>query len=132
MYMNANMGENYEKVFDMCVDGEYVEKMKLLKKCIMIAVCTKNNNENIGDYEDGMQKSYYKIKEMIDELSLSKKSPTIQQEILVIELLDLVFYTKRTENTERIMRYNQLCAFETVDKTVINCIKDKIAGYCEK
>ena len=99
-----------------------LEKYAFIKKCISIAICTKNNNEDIGEYENGMLKPYKKMKEILEKLVNSKEYPTEQQEMLFLNMLELLFIAKKVSQEERNMRYKQLCLIKNINQNILNYI----------
>lgn len=76
----------------------------IVTRCLAAAVCTKNNNWNNDEYEQGVVKPYNRIKQM--QLELEKKSldPTYEQMMDALSMLLSVFHTKKTPLHEQRQR----------------------------
>jgi len=82
--------------------------LRLISRCMAIAVCTKNNNWNNEEYTNGVTKPYKKVQIMYEELESNGSKPSIEQMKEALLMLKSVFDTKHTELQERIERFNQI------------------------
>lgn len=84
------------------------DKMMVLTRCMAIAVCTQNRNEDNEEYQKGAVASYKKIESMVEELESKHDEPTLEQLYRALELLRTIFYTKRTSLEDQRQRFNQI------------------------
>jgi len=89
-------------------NGDREAKLKLITRCIAIAVCTKNSNWNDDEYDKGVVKPYRRVQEMLDNLENEGTEPSIEQMNEALEMLRSVFATKFTPLAEQIERFNQV------------------------
>ncbi|QNU68463.1 ACP S-malonyltransferase [Ruminiclostridium herbifermentans] len=87
---------------------EKASKIKLIEKCIAIAVCTKNSNWDNDEYQNGVVIPYRRIQEMLLYLEKEGKEPTLEQMQDALEMLKSVLNTKRTPISEQIEKFNQV------------------------
>jgi [acyl-carrier-protein] S-malonyltransferase len=90
--------------------GGNPDKMKLLTRCLGIAVCTRNTNWDNEEYERGVIEPYKKIEQLVDELERNKQEPSLEQAKAGLEMLQSVFRTKRCPPEEQAERFQQLFA----------------------
>jgi [acyl-carrier-protein] S-malonyltransferase len=83
-------------------------KLKLITRSLAIVVCTQNRNWDNDEYQQGVVEPYRKIQQMLEELEKENQEPTLDQLTAALEMLRLVFATKRTPVPEQIERFNQL------------------------
>ncbi|MCL6589229.1 MAG: ACP S-malonyltransferase [Firmicutes bacterium] len=83
-------------------------KLKLMIRCLAIVVCTRNQNWDNDEYQKGVVEPYRKIQALVDELEKENKEPTLEQMTEALEMLRLVFKTKKTPLEEQIERFNQV------------------------
>jgi [acyl-carrier-protein] S-malonyltransferase len=83
-------------------------KLKLMIRCLAIVVCTRNQNWDNDEYQKGVVEPYRKIQQLVDELEKENKEPTLAQMTEALEMLRLVFKTKKTPLDEQIERFNQV------------------------
>lgn len=83
-------------------------RLRLIARCMAIAVCTKNSNWDSEAYAKGVIEPYKRIKAMYEELESSGSGPSEQQMKDALEMLKSVFITKQTETPEQTERFNQL------------------------
>lgn len=84
------------------------QKIKLITRCLAIAVCTKNSNWNNDEYTMGVVEPYREVKAMLESLENNGEDPTFEQMNKALDMLKSVFKTKKTDVDEQIERYNQL------------------------
>ncbi|MCX8132082.1 MAG: ACP S-malonyltransferase [Clostridia bacterium] len=83
-------------------------RMKLITRCLAIAVCTKNNNWDNDEYQNGVIKPYKKVKQMQEDMEIAGNEPTIEQMQEALNMLKSVFATKKTPLEEQNSRFDQL------------------------
>jgi [acyl-carrier-protein] S-malonyltransferase len=83
-------------------------KLKLLIRCMGVAVCTKNRNWDNNEYQKGVVEPYRKIQNMVEELERDNKEPSVEQMKEGLEMLRSVFITKGTPLKEQKDRFNQI------------------------
>ena len=83
-------------------------KMKVLNRCLAIAVCTRNLNDNNEEYQNNVVANYRKIEDMVEELENKKCEPTIEQLHTALEMLRTIFCTKHAPLEEQRQRFNQI------------------------
>lgn len=88
--------------------GEKETNLRLISRCMAIAVCTKNNNWNNEEYINGVINPYKKIQAMYEELEKTDCKASVEQMKEALLMLKSVFSTKQTELQEQVERYNQL------------------------
>lgn len=109
---------NHEKDQKPDMDGQPVPasaatdgkaaKLQLITRCLAIVVCTQNFNWDNNEYQKGVVEPYRKIQQMLEELEKEDKEPTPAQLNESLEMLRLVFATKRTPVAEQVRRFNQV------------------------
>ena len=82
--------------------------MKVLNRCLAIAVCTRNLNDNNEEYQNNVVANYRKIEDMVEELENKKCEPTIEQLHTALEMLRTIFCTKHAPLEEQRQRFNQI------------------------
>lgn len=87
---------------------DIASKLKLITRCIAIAVCTKNSNWDNEEYDRGVVKPYRKVQQMLEELEKQGTEPSLEQMNEALEMLRSVFITKRTPVDEQIERFDQV------------------------
>lgn len=80
----------------------------VITKSIAIAVCTKNHNNNNDEYLEGVVEPYNKLKEMQDKLDREGKQPTYTQMVEALNILKMIFETKKTPIEERKERFKEI------------------------
>lgn len=103
-------------------ESTVTKKSELLSRCMAVAVCTKNNNWNNEEYQEGVVKPYGKIKELWQRLDKEGGEPTSEQMREALEMLRSVFITKKTPEEEQIERFNQIFN-ETGTRELLNDFK---------
>ncbi|MFE9279571.1 ACP S-malonyltransferase [Paenibacillus glucanolyticus] len=83
-------------------------RIKLLTRCLAIAVCTPNNNWDNEEYLQGVVEPYKKIEKCVEELEKSNEEPSEEQMTEAVVMLQSVFRTKRTPLEEQRERFQQL------------------------
>lgn len=100
---------------------------KVMARCLAIAVCTKNYNDDNGEYERGVVEPYRKIMKLQLELEGLGKSPTLAQAEEALVMLRSVFVTKRTPASEQEERFRQI-----IGETGAAELGDIVSGLLEK
>ncbi|MEK3834078.1 MULTISPECIES: ACP S-malonyltransferase [unclassified Paenibacillus] len=80
----------------------------VITRCLAIAVCTKNNNDNNEEYETGVIMPYEKIQALQDQLEKEQSMPTKEHMEEALAMLMSVFETKRTPAELRVKRFDQI------------------------
>lgn len=83
-------------------------KLKVLTRCMAIAVCTRNQNWDNEVYQKGVVEPYKKIERLVGELESQDKEPTLEQMKEALEMLRSVFITKFTPLEVQRERFNQI------------------------
>lgn len=97
------MKQNFQK---KAMDRE--RKMKVLTRSMAIAVCTRNQNFDISEYQKGAVESYSQIEKMVGTLEATGEEPSMEQLMEGLSLLKVIFQTKRTSAEEQRQRFNQI------------------------
>lgn len=97
------MKRNFQK---KAMDRE--RKMKVLTRSMAIAVCTRNRNFDISEYQKGAVESYSQIEKMVEMLEETGREPSMEQLMEGLSLLKVIFQTKRTSAEEQRQRFNQI------------------------
>lgn len=99
-----------KQLMDFCnkSDIDKATKMKVLTRCMAIAVCTRNQNWDNEQYHKGVVESYKKIEKIVAELESCDKEPTLEQMREALEMLRTVFLTKFTSIEEQRERFQQI------------------------
>ncbi|WCT58027.1 ACP S-malonyltransferase [Paenibacillus kyungheensis] len=90
------------------LSSDQLEYPCLVSRCLAIAVCTRNSNWDQEEYEEGVIKPYRQIQTMLAEIEAAAVEPTLEQKRAALNMLKLVFATKRTPLEEQQMRFSQL------------------------
>ncbi|MBW7474106.1 ACP S-malonyltransferase [Paenibacillus oenotherae] len=80
----------------------------LMTRCLAIAVCTRNGNEDQAAYTQGVVEPYRRVVKLVEECEESGRKPDKEQVRAAVDMLHSVFETKRTPQAEREERYCQL------------------------
>lgn len=83
-------------------------KLKLIIRCLAIAVCTKNSNWDNEEYYQGVVDPYRKVQSMLEEIERDNLEPTMEQMTNALEMLKSVFKTKNTQQDEQKDRFEQI------------------------
>lgn len=83
-------------------------KMKVLTRCMAIAVCTRNHNDDNEDYQKGAVVNYKKIESIVEKLESKNDEPTVKQLKEALEMLRIIFNTKHTSLNEQKQRFEQI------------------------
>jgi [acyl-carrier-protein] S-malonyltransferase len=83
-------------------------KHSLISRSLGIAVCTKNINWNNDEYKRGVIEPCERIEKMQQQLEEDGNDPSIEQMAIAIEMLKIIFKTKKTPKDEQLERFNQL------------------------
>lgn len=103
--------QDVQKLKQICTPGNMLsgkDRLKLMTRCMAIAVCTRNTNWNNDEYHKGVVEPYRKIQTWVEELEKSGKEPDIEQMKEALEMLRSVFLTKGTPVAEQVERFNQV------------------------
>lgn len=80
----------------------------VVTKCLAVAVCTKNNNWDKKEYEEGVVIPYKKIKKMQEALEQEGRQPSMEEMTLALEMLQSVFKVKKVPMEEKVRRFEQI------------------------
>lgn len=94
----------------------------LIARCLGMAVCTKNANWDNDEYNEGVIKPYQKIQQKLGD---GNSIPTIEEMRESLELLKIIFTTKKVPVEEQEERFNQILD-ETDTREIF---KDLIIGF---
>ncbi|MBU3198526.1 ACP S-malonyltransferase [Clostridium estertheticum] len=115
---------SYDKVSDvetlnMKLNGRNTLKLgDLIIRCLSEAVCTKNMNWNVEEYQKGVVEPYNKIQQIQEEYERTEQEPTIEKCKEVLSLFFLILNTKKTPKNE-IERIIEEISIETGVKELI-------------
>ncbi|WP_058303547.1 ACP S-malonyltransferase [Gorillibacterium timonense] len=84
------------------------QKLKLLTRCLAVAVCTPNQNWNNDDYRKGVVEPYQRIDKLVEEIEATHREPTVEEMRAGIDMLKSVFETKFTPLQEQQERFHQV------------------------
>lgn len=87
---------------------ENVSKFLFIERCLAAAVSTKNRNWDNEEYLNGVILPYRRVKEMLKELEVNEKQPTIEQMHIALEMLRSVFVTKKVCVDEQQSRFSSI------------------------
>ncbi|MGO4529165.1 ACP S-malonyltransferase [Paenibacillus sp. 2TAF8] len=90
------------------VQSERESKMKLISRCLAIAVCTRNRNWDNEAYERGVLMPYRRIKVLEEQLETTGREPNYEELEEAMDMLRSVFETKLTPEEEQRERFEQL------------------------
>ncbi len=83
-------------------------RLKLIVRCLAIAVCTKNKNWDNDEYAVGVVEPYKKVQELLAELEGNNIEPSLEQLTEALRMLKTVFITKKTDINEQEERFKQI------------------------
>ena len=87
--------------------------IEVITSCIAISICTKNSNWNDKEYQKGVVEPYNKVKKVKEDIVKEGRQPTINEVREAVEMLKIVFDTKKVPRDEQIVRFNEI--FEISD-----------------
>lgn len=85
-----------------------LDLMKLIIKCMAVAVSTQNKNWNNDEYDKGVTQPYRKVKDMQKKLENEGRVPSYEDARVALDMLNSVFITKKTPYLERKMRMESI------------------------
>jgi [acyl-carrier-protein] S-malonyltransferase len=80
----------------------------VISRCLAVAVATKNENYNDEEYRVGVIEPYQKIKAMYYQIEENGEEPSLEQMRMALDMLKLVFETKRTSYSEQKERFSEI------------------------
>ncbi|EPR13606.1 ACP S-malonyltransferase [Ruminiclostridium papyrosolvens] len=83
-------------------------RLKLIVRCLAIAVCTKNKNWDNDKYVAGVVEPYRRVQELLAELEGNNMEPSLEQLTEALRMLKTVFITKKTDIKEQEERFKQI------------------------
>jgi [acyl-carrier-protein] S-malonyltransferase len=100
----------------------------IVTKCIAITVCTKNENWNDSEYEEGVIKPYRRMQEIQEKTEKENRKPNREESLEALNLLKKIFKTKKTPIEEQKERFKEI--FEVTNTYEefkdLNLLADKI------
>jgi [acyl-carrier-protein] S-malonyltransferase len=91
--------------------------LNVINRCLAIAVCTRNQNWNNEEYQRYVIEPYRKIQALQLDLKSGKQEIAVEDALQALEMLRLVFKTKRTPVSEQVDRFEQIFS-ETNTRTI--------------
>lgn len=88
--------------------SKYISKYNIISKCMSMAACTRNINWNNDEYNHGVIESYRKMQLIQDEIEKKNLEPTSSQIRETLELLRIIFNTKRVPMEVQVEKINQI------------------------
>lgn len=85
-----------------------IKKLDLVTRALSIAVCTKNNNFNNNEYQEGVINPYNKVKKIKEKFENESRKPSMEEMTEALEMLKSVFNTKKTSIEEQRQRFEEL------------------------
>ncbi|MEK4460621.1 MULTISPECIES: ACP S-malonyltransferase [Paenibacillus] len=82
-------------------------KSNPMDKCLSIAVCTKNHNEDEDEYQKNVVEPYKILQRMKEEITVSSKEPTLEQTERSLHLLRTILKGKKLPVDELRLRLEQ-------------------------
>lgn len=80
----------------------------VVSRCLAIAVCTRNRNWDINEYQKGVVVPFRKIQQLQDGLEKDNQLPDVNQMKQALDMLKSVFITKKVPVQEQMDRFNQI------------------------
>lgn len=77
-------------------------------KCIAAAVCTKNRNHNLDEYQAGVVEPYRKIQRMQETIEQQGRMPTVEEMRAALDMLLTVCRVKKVPLGEQLERFNEI------------------------
>lgn len=100
--------------------NECKKKPNVVTMCLTSAVCVKNNNWNDTEYKIGVIDSYKRLKRMHTIIENENREPNKNEMLEAIDILKLIFNTKKVSESERKARFTQIYKMTGFkDKSVI-------------
>ncbi len=84
------------------------EAIPLTGRALGIIACTKNSNWDEEEYKEGVMKPYSIISEMNERLESEKRYPSEEEMLEIIDLMKLIFKTKKLPIKEQKERFQDL------------------------
>jgi len=112
--------DDIRNIKQVLVPGSLIDgstKLRLMTRCMAIAVCTRNTNWDNEEYNKGVIEPYRKIRDLVEELEKNVQEPNIEQMQAALDMLKSNFITKKTPSEEQIERFNQV-----FDETGTRCL----------
>lgn len=88
----------------------------VISKSLAVAVATKNNNYDDEEYQSGVIEPYQKIKAMYYQMEDNGEEASIEQMRMALDMLKLVFKTKRTSYSEQKGRFIEILTCTGMDE----------------
>lgn len=88
--------------------SKYDPDSTVVIQCIAAAVCTKNRNHNLEEYQAGVVEPYRKIQRMQETIEQEGRRPTVEEMRAALDMLLTVCRVKRVPLDEQIARFNEI------------------------
>lgn len=88
--------------------GENRQTAEVVSRCLAAAVCTRNRNWNAAEYRTGVIEPYRRIRAIYDNLQNESKEVGFGPMQEALELLRLIFTTKKVPIVEQNERFSQI------------------------
>ncbi|HWR61033.1 MAG TPA: ACP S-malonyltransferase [Clostridia bacterium] len=88
--------------------GDKSARLKLISRCMAIAVCTRNNNWDNEAYQKGVIEPYRKVQAMYEKLRSEDVEPSAEQVRNALDMLKSVFFTKQTPIQEQVEGFERI------------------------
>lgn len=107
--------------FNKFIDLEVVKKRfeidaaskeELIVRCLKVAVCTKNNNWDETEYEEGVVKPYRLVRDRLLEIRKKEAEPSREDVKAALEMLESIFITKKVSPEEQAERWQEIFSGE--------------------
>jgi len=103
---------SYDSTDDIPILSKTLEQLILSKniitKCLAAANSTKNLNWDNDEYYEGVIKPYKELQKIYDKYRISKETPIYEDVKFAIELIKVIFNTKKVHIKEQTERFRQI------------------------
>ncbi len=77
-------------------------KSSVVGRCLALAVCTKNRNNDSNEYKEGVVKAYKRIQELYNRLEEDKRDVTYEHMLEALNMLKTILISKRVPLDKRV------------------------------
>lgn len=124
---------SYGQIADRQKLKEYIEAaasagekaQSIIKRCLSIAVCERNQNWNEKEYTEGVINPYEAVQKLQMSVEDEKRQPTIEEKQKAIDMLISVFTTKKVSAERQVCRWKQIQK-ETKEKLIFDDLSNVI------
>ncbi|MBB6022777.1 [acyl-carrier-protein] S-malonyltransferase [Paenibacillus sp. JGP012] len=115
-WLNQMWGKNRVKFI------KYPRKihLSLISSCLAEAASTKNRNDNVSEYEQGVIRPYARLVELYEEIEKKDTEITISQVKEAISLLEIILNTKKLPSSEKESILNKIKNMISLREKVTN------------